>query len=139
MLRRSIGTFERLSRVRSRPPTTILPPVALELLQQQAHERRLAGAGRADDEDELALVDVERDVAQRDDVGLVDLRHGLEHDHRAGAGVGARSASTGGSARAVAVSEWDEVWFLHGGIDVGAPLTAARLVRRGSESVTALR
>ena len=59
MLRRSIGTFERLSRVRSRPPTTILPARRLELLQQQAHERRLARARRADDEDELALVDVE--------------------------------------------------------------------------------
>ena len=67
---------------RSRPPTTILPLGRLELLQQQADERRLARAGGADDEDELALVDVERDVAQRDDVGLVDLRHRLEHDHR---------------------------------------------------------
>ena len=62
----------------------------LELLQQQAHERRLARAGRADDEHELALVDVERDVAERDDIGLVDLRHALEHDHRAAAARPAR-------------------------------------------------
>ena len=85
MFRRSIGTFERLSRARSRPPTTIFPRGRVELLQQQADERRLAGAGRADDEHELALVDVERDVPQRDDVGLVDLRDPLEDDHRPGA------------------------------------------------------
>src|SRR3954470_4321126 len=54
----------------------------LELLQQQPDQRRLAGSRRADDEDELALVDAERDVAESDDVWLVDLRHVLEHDHR---------------------------------------------------------
>ena len=54
----------------------------LELLQQQPDHRRLPGARRTDDEDELALLDHERDVAKRDDVRVVDLRHRLEHDHR---------------------------------------------------------
>src|SRR5262249_45342290 len=58
----------------------------LELLQQQPHERRLTGAGGADDEDELALVNAEADLPERDHVGVVDLRHGLEHDHRARTG-----------------------------------------------------
>jgi hypothetical protein len=54
----------------------------LELLQHEPHERRLARAGRADDEDELALVDPEGDVAEGRDVRLVDLRDVLEDDHR---------------------------------------------------------
>src|SRR5204863_968714 len=54
----------------------------LELLQQEADEGRLAGARGADDEDELALLDQEGDVPERDDVRVVDLRHRLEHDHR---------------------------------------------------------
>ena len=54
----------------------------LELLQEQADHRRLAGAGGADDEDELALLDHEGDVVERDDVRVVDLGHALEHDHR---------------------------------------------------------
>jgi hypothetical protein len=58
----------------------------LELLQQQPDQRRLPRAGGADDEHELALVDVERDVVQRDHVRVVDLGHRVEHDHRRGAG-----------------------------------------------------
>jgi hypothetical protein len=54
----------------------------LELLQQQADHRRLARAGGADDEHELALLDHEGDVVERDDVRVVDLGHALEHDHR---------------------------------------------------------
>ena len=54
----------------------------LELLQQEAHDGRLPRARRADDEDELALVDDERDIRQRGDVRLVDLRHAVEDDHR---------------------------------------------------------
>ena len=57
----------------------------LELLQQQPDDRRLAGAGRADDEHELALVDHERDTVERGDLRLVDLAHFLEHDHRGAA------------------------------------------------------
>src|SRR5206468_6092141 len=55
----------------------------LELLQQEPCERRLAGARSSDDEDELALVDPEADLVEGCDVRLVDLRDGLEHDHRA--------------------------------------------------------
>ena len=71
----------------------------LDLLQQQLDERRLAGAGRADDEDELALVDHERDAVERDDVGLVHLRDAVEDDHRPRARDGAvrvRAVSTSG-------------------------------------------
>ena len=42
----------------------------------------------ADDEDELALVDRERDAVESRDVRLVDLRHVLEHDHRGAARIG---------------------------------------------------
>src|SRR5205807_5427550 len=59
------------------------PVRRLELLQQQPHERRLAGARRAHHEDELALVDREVDRVERRDVRLVDLRDVLEQDHRA--------------------------------------------------------
>ena len=40
---------------------------------EDVEERRLARAGRADDRDELALLDRERDAAQRGDVGPVAL------------------------------------------------------------------
>ena len=71
----------------------------LELLQQQADDRRLARAGRADDEDELALVDHERDVAERDHVRVVDLRHRLEHDHRAADEAAGADATSGSGER----------------------------------------
>src|SRR5215210_6781945 len=62
----------------------------LDLLQHEPDDGRLARAGSADDEDELALLDRERDVSQRRHVGLVDLRHVLEHDHRRARGRGRR-------------------------------------------------
>jgi len=62
------------------------PPAGrLDLLEEQLDQRRLAGAGRANDEDELALLDHECNGIERGDVRLVDLGHVLEHDHRAGA------------------------------------------------------
>ena len=54
------------------------------LSQQEAQERRLARARRADDEDELALVDLEGHVAERDGarpVGLGDVLQ-LNHEER---------------------------------------------------------
>jgi hypothetical protein len=54
----------------------------LDLLQEELDQRRLAGAGGADDEDEFPLVDRERDTVERRHVGLVHLRHVLEDDHR---------------------------------------------------------
>ena len=53
----------------------------LELLEDELDEGRLAGTGRPDQEDELALVDVERDVLQADHVPVVDLGDVLEDDH----------------------------------------------------------
>ena len=55
----------------------------------------LPGAGGADDEDELALVDHERDAVERRHVRLVDLADVLEHDHRGAA----RRGRAGGSVR----------------------------------------
>src|SRR4029453_7164309 len=52
------------------------------LAQQQAKRRRLPRARRPDDEDELTLADVERDVAQRDDVALIGLGDTFESNHR---------------------------------------------------------
>ena len=43
-----------------------LPRVGELLAQQEPDEGRLAGAGRADEEDELALLDLDGDVAERD-------------------------------------------------------------------------
>ena len=69
-------------RVRSRPPTKIRPRVGSSSLSRSRMIVDLPEPDGADDEDELALVDHEGDVAERGDVGLVDLRHRLEHDHR---------------------------------------------------------
>src|SRR5262249_38897987 len=100
-----------------------LPGGRLELLQHQPDDRRLARARGAHDEDELALVDRKRDVAQRGDVGLVDLRHVLEHDHRRARGRGRRHYSRqrlledrgrGGYVWVL------EVRFLHGGGKIDA-------------------
>ena len=41
-----------------------------------------------DEEHELALVDLHRDVAQADDVALIGLRHAVEQDHRLRGGPG---------------------------------------------------
>ena len=50
--------------------------------EQQPHERRLARAGRSDEEDELTLVDLERDVVERWPCRrLVLLAHMVEGDH----------------------------------------------------------
>ena len=51
-------------------------------LEQQPHERRLAGAGGADEEDELPLLHLHTDlVERRPGGGLVGLRHILHADH----------------------------------------------------------
>jgi hypothetical protein len=52
------------------------------LPQQQAKRRRLPRAGRPDDEDELTFADVERHLAQRGDIALVDLGDTFESNHR---------------------------------------------------------
>ena len=65
----------------SRPATRIRPLVAHLVAEQELEEGRLPGARRPDEEDELALGDVEGDVAEGDDVALVDLGDVLEANH----------------------------------------------------------
>ena len=50
-----------------------------------AQQRRLTAPGRADQDDELAVRDAERDVVDRDHSTLEDLRHVLEQDPGHGA------------------------------------------------------
>src|SRR6266508_677173 len=65
------------------------------LLGEQAQEGRLAGAGLAHDEDELALVDLDRDIVEGLDVGPVGLADVVELDH--GAGLTFRSPGLAGA------------------------------------------
>ncbi len=51
------------------------------LSHHQANDGRLAGSGRTDEEHELSLGDVERDVAHRDGRLIEDLRDVLKPDH----------------------------------------------------------
>src|SRR4030095_10883748 len=75
--------------------------------------RRLPGARRAYEEDELALLDHERGVLERDDVRVVHLADVLEDDHRpCGSSLGrARRVIGLGLSRRVG----DECGLLHGG------------------------
>ena len=52
------------------------------LAQQELEHRGLARSRGPDEEDELALQDLERDIPQGDDGALVGLRDVLEADHR---------------------------------------------------------
>src|SRR6185437_4694305 len=69
-------------------PAEVLPgdldpsPGRVLLLEQQPQEGRLSGPGRADQEDELALVDVEADVVEsRPGTRRVELRYSVQADH----------------------------------------------------------
>src|SRR6266542_1951181 len=78
------------------------------LLDQQADEGRLAGAGLADDEDELALADLHRDVVEGDDVVTVDLGDVVECDHGCEQPFALRgSAWLGGLEPAWAIGRWE--------------------------------
>ena len=80
--RRSCGTLRSGSRDSSRPATKTDPDVAFSSLQREAQEGGLAGAGLADDEDELATLDLERHAVDGGPRGpRVLLRHGVEQDH----------------------------------------------------------
>ena len=61
-----VGHLPLVSRRDPRPATWIFPPVG-RLLQDQPEEGRLPRPRRADEEDELALVYVEGDIAKGDD------------------------------------------------------------------------
>ena len=65
----------------SRPATRTRPRRGDLVAQQQLEEGRLPGARRADEEDELALGDLEGDVTEGDDVALVDLGDVFESNH----------------------------------------------------------
>ena len=69
----------RLAPTSSTPPSKISPgrdpPVARQQAEQRERDRGLAAARLADDPDRLARLDLERDVANRDDLaarGAVD-------------------------------------------------------------------
>ena len=86
--------------------------IGLELLEQEPDHRRLPRARGADEEDELPLLDHERDAFERGHVRLVDLRHVLEDDHGSGPcgrGRGRLSVAFGEGGRRVS----GEVEFLH--------------------------
>ena len=55
--------------------------VATSSRSKQLEERRLPGARRTDEEDELALGDLEGDVTEGDDIALVDLGDVFESNH----------------------------------------------------------
>ena len=72
------------------------------LAQHQPQQRRLAGAGGADEEDELTLLDLEGAVLdRRPGLGRVQLGDVVESDHGGAAGVGGRT----GCARARAAEQ----------------------------------
>ena len=81
MLRRSSGTLLRRRVPRLRPATRMRPVVGHELLEHQLDERRLARAGGAHQEHELALADVAGEVLEADHVRVVDLGDVFEDDH----------------------------------------------------------
>ena len=68
------------SSVTSRSSIGIEPLGHLLEAGDHAEERRLAAAGGADEHEELARLDLERDVVDGDDVAGERLRHALEHD-----------------------------------------------------------
>ena len=81
---------------RSGTSISMVPEVALFEAGEDAQQRRLPAAGRADDHEELALPDVERDVVDRDqcpehldEVADADRRPGFRrHGAQMGGGAG---------------------------------------------------
>ena len=71
------------------------PVGRVELLDQQAHDRRLARARRADEEDHLLAAHRERRALQADAAGAVELRHTAELDDRVARVMQRRSDATG--------------------------------------------
>ena len=76
------------------------------LLGQQAQEGRLAGAGLADHEDELAFADLHGHVIESGDVVPIGLADMVELDH--GAGMAFRSSGLHG--RGWGPSRWPSAW-----------------------------
>ena len=82
MLRRSCGTFQLLSLVMSRPATMMCPRVGRS--SRSSRSRRnvdFPEPDGPDEEHELAFPTSMADVAERDDLALVDLGDVLEADH----------------------------------------------------------
>ena len=70
----AMSRWRGASSVTSRPPISIEPSGDLLEAGDHAQQRRLPAAGRADEHDELAVVDLQRDVVDRDDVAAEPLR-----------------------------------------------------------------
>ena len=81
-LRRSIGTFERLSRPRSRPPTMMRPLVGSSSFRSSRMIVDLPEPDAPTTKTNSPLSITNETSVERGDVGLVDLRHALEDDHR---------------------------------------------------------
>ena len=113
-------------RPRSRPPTMMRPAVGSSSLSSRRMIVDLPEPDGADDEDELALVDHERDVAERDDVRA--RRPSSPHSKTiiaAGAGAPARSGARAARLRQSAVVGRGRSRFLHGVIGASAAGTGA--------------
>ena len=63
--------------VTDRPPTTMSPRLRLQQPRHHQHQRALAAAGRPDDRDELAGLDVDADLLQRQERLVGVLAEGL--------------------------------------------------------------
>ena len=91
------------------------------LHQQQPQERGLAGAARAGQEDELALPDGQRQVTQRVDAAVVQLREVLRLDHgewrpRVAQGVPVRNSANARSIRPIESISLVSSRFASGGL-----------------------
>ena len=99
----------------STPSSVIAPAVDLVEAHEQVDERRLAGAGRADDRDRLARLGVEVEVLDERRVGLVAERDVLEGDRpvdvrqlarRRVSGTSSASSSSSKTRSAEATADW---------------------------------
>ena len=124
ILRRTFGTWRRLSRARSSPSTTTIALGRQLVADQQLRQRGLPGARRADEEHEVALGDDELDVLERLLAVRVAHRDVVQDDDRL---VARRS----GAARPVRRSRRD-------GVGLGATVKGVRSVTERVEAGTGL-
>ena len=89
----------------SRPVTRTVPELGPVERAHQVQQRRLAGAGRADDREQLAAMDAEADAVERDHrrLGAVGLAHVVELEHRLAVRVGAGRGRQGRGGDATAL------------------------------------
>ena len=94
MRRRRCGTRLSVQLVDVAPGDHDLAVGGLEVADQELDQGRLAAAGRADDEDELAALDAERDALDADVAAGIDLRDVAKLDDRRLAGAPRRALRT---------------------------------------------